>query len=125
MLFRFIFSLKGDLNYNFGLKILLCKPDLLIDFFFAERKIFRTNHPFIFYIVKPVNYCDNFSVELFDGFINAQNIRVLLFSVGSDNALDISVIYGIHHILMLRVAASKRSVNSNRNYISYHFSHLK
>ena len=61
---------------------------------------------------------DHFSGELFDRFINAQDISILRFAVGGYGAFDIAVIDRIVHFPVFRMVTAERPVDSDRYNIA-------
>lgn len=108
------------LHHNFRVKVLLLKAYKIHDLIPVECHIFRTDYPFILYIVQPMNDRDDLACKLLKGFIYPYYVSILLLTVRCNNTGNITVVDRIVYIFVLWVIASERSVNRDRNNFSDH-----
>ena len=82
-------------------------------------------HPFILNIVKPMYYGNYPAFKLTYGLINANNIRILLLAIRRDDPLNISVIYGVINVTVLRVTAANGAVDGDFDSFTYGKGHFR
>ena len=94
---------------------LLLKMHLFTNLLNGKSYPFRGNDPLILNIIFSLDNCDYFADKFTDRHVYAENIGILLLSIGSDDTLDVAVIYRITELGEIGVKAAERTVNDDPN----------